>query len=94
MSIKAYFNNYKWMKKVYLLFVSIVTVYLAAISILKVNEDVALLDLAFENVEALALEEAKGVYTGDYVSYIFDGTSWWGNKTNSSGNMFPKYDSC
>lgn len=54
----------------------------------------AALDLALENVDALAVEEAEGIFTGDYVSFTFNGSKWWGIKDGSSSKWFPKYDGC
>ena len=51
-------------------------------------------DMALANVEALAsIEGAVGVTSGNYVSFSFNGTDWWGNP-NSKYDFFPKYDDC
>lgn len=52
-----------------------------------------LTNVALSNVEALASEGAEGDTSGDYVSFTFDGTNWWGNP-NSEFKFFPKYDDC
>ena len=47
-----------------------------------------------QSIEALADGEGPvGIYEGDYVSYTFNGQTWWGNP-NGNGNWFPTYDTC
>ena len=55
------------------------------------NKERKLTNVALSNVEALAsIEGAVGVTSGNYVSFSFNGTDWWGNP-NSKFNFFPKY---
>ena len=58
------------------------------------NKERKLTNVALSNVEALAsIEGAVGVTSGNYVSFSFNGTDWWGNP-NSKYDFFPKYDDC
>lgn len=77
------------MKKVIILAVFLVC---SAIVGMKMNANLfSSYSLAMDNIEALA--QTEGVPGGDYVSFDFDGTSWWGNP-NGTSNFFPKYDIC
>ena len=61
----------------------------------KMNEEKQIRDLAFENIEALAENEPVHGYDGNIVSFIWNNTNWWGDKTKSTLlNWFPKYDTC
>lgn len=79
-------------RKDFLVFVG--ALILSASLFAEVNKEKQIRDLVFENVEALSADEPRGVYLGDDVYYEWNNTHWEGRKDGSSGNKFPKFDSC
>lgn len=74
----------------------LVSVFIFSVAVFaEVNEEKKKRDLVFENVEALAENEPITGYEGEKVSFLWNGTNWWGDKTQSTWlNWFPKYDTC
>ena len=85
------------MKKFKIIFATVM-LSIAIVGGFQVYEHVSLTSVdsfLLANVEALTVvEAATGSTSGQYVSFLWDGTNWNGYPSTTEGDDFPKYDTC